>query len=171
MVRFLSATRWHKLMNRSLLRGFTLVETMMVVTIIGILAGLTVVTLAGLRNKDALSRATQQIYDDLLLMRGRAVATSKTHRLRFLSDTSWVMEDYDTSWVATGGTRNMPANTNLMSGSLTNAGSNLEATSRGIFQFQGGATGSPYVSLESRGVSQTKSIYVYTGGAIEIRTQ
>jgi len=163
-------------MTRITKSGFTLTELMLTVVIVGIMGGLTIATVVGMRYKDALTRATQQVYDDLILIRSQAVSTSKTHRIRFISDTSWVLEYYNTdlstpAWVEKSSTRTMPGSTNLMSGSLTNAGSNLESTSRGIFQFQNGATGSPYVSIETQGVTQTKSIYVYTGGAIEIQTQ
>lgn len=163
-------------MNRTFRSGFTLVEIMMALAIISILAGATIATIAGMRQKDTLTRGTQLIYDDLLLIRAQAVSTAKTHRIRFTSDTSWLLEFYDTTlstpaWVQRGGARNMPGDTNLMTGSLANAGSNLEATGRGLFQFQNNATGTPYISIESRGASQTKSLYVYTGGAVEIRTQ
>ncbi|MCB0308047.1 MAG: type II secretion system protein [Bdellovibrionales bacterium] len=163
-------------MNRKHTNGFTLTELMVTMVIIGTLCGLLIATILGMRGKDAISNTAQMIYDDLITIRSRAVATARVHRIRFISDTSWVKEYYEStnsppSWVQMGDIRHMPNDTNLIAGALDNAGGNLESTARGLFQFQNGASGTPYVSLEAKGSTQTKSIYVYTGGAIEIRTQ
>ncbi|MFH1263025.1 MAG: prepilin-type N-terminal cleavage/methylation domain-containing protein [Pseudomonadota bacterium] len=160
-------------MNRN--RGFSLVEVIVTVTIIAGLLGLGVATLSGLRQRDSLDRASSLVYDDLILIRSKAIAVGKTHRIRWTSETQWVLEYYDdtlfpASWVQFSQNRQMPNDIYLMTESFSNAGSNLEATARGIYQFQNGKTGSPYLTIEGVGVARTKSFYVYTGGAIEIRT-
>jgi type II secretory pathway pseudopilin PulG len=156
-------------------RGISLVEIVVVLTIVAALVGLAIATLSGTKRQDNVDRAAEVVYQDLIQMRSKAISTGKTHRLRWTSDTQWLLELYDDTlstpaWVQMGPGRQMPSDTYLMSGSLVNAGSNLEATSRGIFQFQNGKTGTPYITIEGLGVSRTKSFYVYTGGAIEIKT-
>lgn len=148
---------------------------MIVVAIIGVSAGVFVITMSGLRGKNSIDRAAQQVFDDLLYIRSRAVSSAQTHRLRWISDHEWILEYYNSTlstpaWIQTSTNREMPTNTYLMNGSLSNAGANLESTARGLFQFQNGSTGSPYITIETLGVSKTKSIYVYTGGAIELKT-
>jgi type II secretory pathway pseudopilin PulG len=151
------------------------VEVVVVLTIVATLVSLAIITLSGTRSQDSVDRAADTVYQDLIQMRSKAISTTKTHRIRWISDTQWAVEFYDDTlstpaWLQTGPNRQMPNDTYLMSGSFANAGSNLEATSRGIFQFQNGKTGTPYITIEGRGVTRTKSFYVYTGGAVEIRT-
>jgi prepilin-type N-terminal cleavage/methylation domain-containing protein len=156
-------------------KGFSLVETIVALVIVGVLAGIGVVSIVAMRKQDSVDRASGQVQQDLLTIRSQAIASGKLHRLRWISDTQWVLERYDDTlatpaWVQTGDIHRMPNDIYLMSGSLANAGSNLEATPRGTYQFQNGKTGTPYLTIEGVGVSRTKSFYVYTGGAIEIRT-
>ena len=62
----------------------------------------------------------------------------------------------------------MPSDTHLTTTTFANAGSNLQATPRGLFQLVAGAVGTPYVTVETLGYDKTKSIKVDIGGALEI---
>ena len=151
--------------------GFTLVEIMIVIAIIITLGAIFIVTLAGLGSKDNVDRATQAIYDDLIYIRGRAISTNRVLRLNFSSSSQWKVESQDPTtlvWSQIGDVRKMPGDTYLIPSALTNAGSNLTATPRGIYQFSGTSTiNNPYVTVTSLGATRTKSINVDVGGAID----
>jgi hypothetical protein len=58
----------------------------------------------------------------------------------------------------------------MTAASLTNAGTNLNATPRGLYTFLNGALGVPFLTIMALGTSKTKSINVYVGGALEIKS-
>jgi prepilin-type N-terminal cleavage/methylation domain-containing protein len=153
--------------------GFSLIEVIVTLVIVAILTTVFVATLAGSKQGDKIDRATQMIYDDLILIRSRAVSTNADHRLSFSSATAWAIQQYNpatTSWVNVGAPRTMPSDTWLTSTAFTNAGSNLAATPRGLFTFASGATGNPYVTIAGFGTSRTKSVNVFLGGALDVQT-
>ena len=140
----------------------------MTLAIIATLAAVMVSNLSGTKSKDSVDRATQQIYDELVYIRSRAISTNANHRINFLTDDTWKVEQFDgSSWVDSSSVKNFPSNTNLTSTTFANAGSNLEATPRGLFELNG-ADGDPFVTFEGLGYSRTKSINVDVGGAISI---
>ena len=154
--------------------GFTLVEVIITLAILGVLAGIFVGALRGLQSGDSIDRGATLIYNDLLIIRSRALSTNQNHRLNFSSKYAWAIEYYDdatTSWVQSGGNRTMPTDTYLTDSSFTNAGANLYATPRGLFEFQGITVGTPYVKVTGLGASRFKSIYVDVGGAISIQNE
>ncbi len=152
-------------------RGFTLTEIALTLAIIGIVSGLVIATLTGSLSRDDVDRATQGIYDDLIYMRSRAISTNLNHRLNFTADNQWKIESQDATtlvWSAVTDTRKMNTNTNLTSTTYTNAGTNLWATPRGLYSFQGSSSGAPYVTITTLGAGKTKSINVDVGGAVDI---
>lgn len=147
-----------------------MIELIVVLVIIGILGTAVVGTLMGSRSSDSIDRATQSIYNDLVFMRMRAVSTNLTHRIRFISTTTWQLESYNSgtaTWSAIASPRNMPTSTYATSATYTNAGSNLQAQANGLYSFQGGSTGTPFVTITD-GSAKSKSVVVAVGGAISI---
>jgi prepilin-type N-terminal cleavage/methylation domain-containing protein len=158
--------------KRKPLRGLTLIEIVVVLTIVAVLVTIFVANLAGTKSQDHIGRGIQMVYDDLITIRSRALSTNADHRMNFLSTTQWKIQSYDTvaaNWVDVGDERIMPADTYLTSSTFTNAGTNLQAAPRGLFTFLNGATGTPYVTVSGLGAATTKSIYVYVGGALEFK--
>jgi prepilin-type N-terminal cleavage/methylation domain-containing protein len=154
-------------------RGLSLVELVTVLTIVAVLVGIAIATLRGSQTGDYIDRGTQLIYDDLVLIRSRALSTNTDHRLMFLTSATWKVQAYDVAtsgWADVGERHEMPTNTYLTSATFTNAGLNLQASPRGLFTFLNGATGSPYVTVTGLGATKTKSLYVFVGGAIEVKT-
>lgn len=154
-------------------RGFTLVEIIIALAIIGILAGIAVVTVAGLKKGDNIDRGAQLVYDDLIFIRSRSVSTNQDHRVRFSSTSQWYVEAYNettSTWVQVGGVRNMPSDTSLTASTFTNAAANLSAVPRGLYVLTPPCVGTPYVTIGAFGTSKTRSIYVDVGGAIDLRT-
>ena len=149
-------------------RGYSLVEMMVVLGIILAITGAFIVTLAGARSKDKVDQVAQLITNDLLQIRSLSLSANVNFRLNFTALTSWRVEKQNgAAWDIYSDTRMMPSDTYLTSASLTNAAANLYATPRGLFSFQGSATGIPYVTITGLGITQTKSLNVYIGGAIE----
>jgi type II secretory pathway pseudopilin PulG len=156
-------------------RGMTILETVIVLMIVAVLASVMIITLSGMRAKDNVDRGAQSIQDDLLFIRSRAVSTSAMHRLNFTSTIEWKIEMYSAgppeTWTQVGDIRRMPQDTYLTQDTFTNAGVNLRATSRGLFDFLPGATGDPYVTVTGLGATQNKSLNVDVGGAIEVKNE
>ena len=151
--------------------AFTLVEVIVVMAIIAVVASVFIVTLAGLKKTDQIDRTSQQIYDDLIYIRSRAVSTNLNHRLNFYSTTAWALEAYNGStWSNIATNRQMTTNVWLANNTQTTASTNVEATPRGLFTLNNGITGQPYVTVGGMGTSKLKSIWVHVGGAIEFRT-
>jgi prepilin-type N-terminal cleavage/methylation domain-containing protein len=158
---------------KSLQKGFTIFELLITLAIVGILTGTFVATWMGSKATDEIDRTAQRIYDDLVYMRSRAISVNQLHRMNFTSDSSWQLEEYDevaTTWSIVDEVRNMHPDINLTSITFANAGANLEAATSGLYAFQGSAVGTPFVTLESSSSSNTKSIIVAVGGALEFQT-
>ena len=152
-------------------RGFTLIETMLVLAIIGVLGGVFMLSLTGLKGGDSIDRGAQSIYDDLIFIRGRAISANQNHRLNFYSTSAWALQAFNgTTWSNISTNRTMPTSTFLTNTSQANASTNIEATPRGLYSFNNSATGTPYVVISGTGTSKTKSINLYVGGAIELQT-
>lgn len=148
-----------------------MIELIVVLVIIATMAGIFIATLSGTRSGDNIDRGAQSIYDDLILIRSRALSANTNHRLNFSSQTSWKIQMYNSttsSWDDVGEVRNMPGDTYLDTASFSNAGSNLVATPRGLFEFNG-ANGRPYVTVTGLGATKTKSVWVEAGGAIALK--
>jgi Tfp pilus assembly protein FimT len=144
-------------------------EIVIVLVIIATLTSIFIATMMGLRSGDAIDRAAQSVYDDLIYIRSRAVSANQNHRLNFTSTSQWAVQMYNgTAWSSVAPTRTMPGNTFLTNASYTNAGSNVEATPRGLFTFNNNASGRPYVVVTGTGTSKTKTVNVEVGGALEI---
>ena len=153
-------------------RGFTMIEILIVVAIIVLLAGLTIATILGMQHSDDISRGAQQIYDDLITIRSRAITMNTNHRINFLSTSQWRLEAYNsttTNWDVVSDLRRMPLNTYLTNESYNNALTNLNATPRGLFNFLNGKSGEPFVTIMAMGTSNVKLVNVYVGGAVEIK--
>lgn len=161
----------HNKTNKS--RGFSLVEIAVVLGIIGVLAAVFLTTLQGSRTTDTINSAVQQIYDDLITIRSKSVSTNKNHRINFLSTSTWRIEVYNeasSTWDVESGVKTMAADTYLTDTSFANAGANLSATPRGLFVFGGSSIGTPYVTVTGLGATNTRSLYVHVGGAIDKQT-
>ena len=158
-------------LNCQKIKGFSLVEMLVVLIIISGLVVAAITTLSGLKSKEKVDIVAQSIMNDLIQIRSRALTTNQAYRMSFITTTSWRLQRNNSgTWIDDSDVRNMPADTFITSASLTNAGSNLEASARGLYGFVGAASGSPYVTISGVGVSQTRSIHVYIGGAIEKQT-
>ncbi|MCB0327055.1 MAG: prepilin-type N-terminal cleavage/methylation domain-containing protein [Bdellovibrionales bacterium] len=149
-------------------RGFSMIELLItMVVIIGLISG-TILSLGGLQDKDELDQAATQISNDLLFIRSKSVSSITEYRVNFTSETEWQVEFYDdatSTWTLQGTVRSLPSGIELTDESLVNVGSNLVATPRGIFEFQNGADGDPFLILE--GNSKNISISVDSGGTVE----
>jgi len=153
--------------NRNAL-GFSLVEIMLTLAIAGGVLALFVMNLSGLKSIDKADQAVQAITTDLLQMRSMALSKNVDYRINFLTTSSWRLERNDLgTWVVVTDTRYMPSQTYLTSATFANAGLNLWATPRGLYTFNNGAIGTPFVTVTGIGVTQTRSLNVYVGGAIE----
>jgi len=69
--------------------GFTLLELLVVVAIIGLMAGLTLPHLRGFTKSNAMSAATRQILDDIAYARQRAIANRSTVYMVFVPPAPW----------------------------------------------------------------------------------
>jgi prepilin-type N-terminal cleavage/methylation domain-containing protein len=154
-------------------RGVSMVELVIALTIVAILAGVFIASIVGLKSSDNIDRVAQQIYNDLLTIRSAAITQNRNQRINFASAGQWRIEAFNAptnAWIPMGDVRYAPTDTYLTSSSYQNALSNLEATPRGLFQFNSGAIGAPFVVVTGLGTSKTKSINVHVGGEIELRT-
>ena len=154
--------------------GVTLIEIVIAGIIVAVLTVAFAATWMGSKTADHINRAAQQIYDDLIAIRSRAISVNAVHRLNFINDSQWQLEFYNegtSAWETYGSTvRSMHSTVNLTAATLTNAAANLEAETSGLYNFQNSATGDPYVTIEGSGYSYTRSIVVAVGGAIEFET-
>lgn len=73
-----------RLTQRSAMRAFTLMELLLVITIIGILAGLSAPIFRGLGAADKVTVGGRQLLDDLSYARSKAIATRSTVYMVFL---------------------------------------------------------------------------------------
>jgi prepilin-type N-terminal cleavage/methylation domain-containing protein len=154
-------------------RGMTLVEIMIALAIIGIMATVFVTNILSSALGDKIDRAAQTLHNDLAYIRMRSVSTNTRHRIRFISTTEYRLEIYNggappNDWSQFGLARHFPSDTYVTMDSFTNAGSNLESTGRGLYDFQNGMSGDPYVIIEGLGANKSRSLRVFTGGAIQI---
>lgn len=154
-------------------RAFSLVEILVALTIIGIVSTMFIASIYTGALGDNISRAANAIYGDLVFMRMRAVSLNTRHRIHFTSTTEWRVEmatglssPYD--WEVVGSYRRMPNDTYLTSAAYANAATSLEAKPNGLYEFQGGATGAPFATIQGLGIEKTKSIQVAAGGAVQI---
>jgi prepilin-type N-terminal cleavage/methylation domain-containing protein len=76
------------------IRGFTLLELMMVITIIGFIAALTSPHVRGFGQANSMSAATRQLLDDVALARQRAMVNRSTVYMVFLPPMFWTNQAY-----------------------------------------------------------------------------
>lgn len=68
------------------IKGFTLIETMVIVAIIGVLAGLTIPSFAGYLQRQKVIGARNQLMADMQYARSIAIARRTTFRMEFQPD-------------------------------------------------------------------------------------
>lgn len=149
-------------------RGFTLLEIIIGMVVIGILATAGTVTLTGLLQRNSLQKGTDMLRNDVIFMRSRAVSILKTHRLTLLSNSSYVVEQYDSAaatWSYVTLVRNLPVNVVIRAYDVTNKASSLEFPSNGLPNFNGKAA-DPFYTVIYTLTDERKGIYIEPGGAI-----
>ena len=144
--------------NRS---GFTLVEMMVVIAIVGIIAAAVVPNFIGWRNNAKLSQAARQVYSDLQTARTTAIKTNST-----------VSVDFDTganNYTLRGKVRGLPAGVVLSNVNFTASGNvatfNNLGFGRTFFDAQNGGT----ITVTLAGGQRSSTIQVDTSGNIRIQ--
>ena len=73
-------------------RGFTMIEILIVLAVLGILTGIAVSNLLGFRQRLDLDKAVEQLTQDLQHCRALSLAKSRVCRVRFLSSERYLVE-------------------------------------------------------------------------------
>jgi prepilin-type N-terminal cleavage/methylation domain-containing protein len=76
------------------LRAFTLLELMLVITIIGFIAGMTLSHIGNFGQANSMTSATRQLLDDVALARQRAIVSRSTVYMVFLPPMFWTNTAY-----------------------------------------------------------------------------
>lgn len=77
------------------MKGFTLVEMLVVIAIVGILAGLAVTSFAGLSRKYRIDNQTRRMHSDLTKVRTMAMAKGRSHFIALTADGYTAYDDSD----------------------------------------------------------------------------
>lgn len=144
--------------NRS---GFTLMEMMVVIAIVGIIAAAVVPNFIGWRNNAKVSQAARQIYSDLQTARTTAIKTNSTVSIDFDTGTN--------SYTLNGRERNLPAGVVLSNVNFTASGNVATFNNLGFGRtfFDAPNDGSVTVTLANG--QRTSTILVETAGNIRIQ--
>jgi type II secretion system protein H len=146
-------------------QGFSLIELLIVMMIIGIIAGLAVVGLRGLRND--LGNSASQLEAQVKLARARAMTTTRAYRLVQVSDkrieAEWSFRcSDDNGW--TNDARiwfELPTRVEISETQKVQDNIIICFTSRGI------ATTNPVLTLQDN-KGDTAELEIFLGGAVEV---
>lgn len=152
--------------------GFTLVELIITLVIVGLLVGVSLMTISGTLPTFKLSKASRELFNSMLMAKSKAVSLNKNYRLNVINSTSFKIQYYDTgAWVDDGGITTLPPDISIPTSPfnyVTNCSTNLEFTSRGILNVLNGAQTNPFIIVKNTINNQQKSITVNIGGNIDI---
>ena len=147
-------------------QGFTLIELLIVIAIIGIMAGLAVVGLRGLRND--LGNSTSELEGQVKLIRSKAMTTTRAYRLVTAADgrieAEWSERCSDTNGWQKDGTVWMELSERVSLTDTQNVTNNVLIcfTSRGL------ASTNPILTLQD-GKGDTAEVEIFIGGGVEVR--
>lgn len=99
-------------------RGFTLVELLVTISVIGILAAISIPSVARSSGSHRVVEQTRRVHSDLVEARARAVAEQRVYRVQFFNGNSWRIQFEETPGVfaVLGATRTLPEGITLAVG-------------------------------------------------------
>jgi prepilin-type N-terminal cleavage/methylation domain-containing protein len=152
--------------------GFTLVELIVTLVIIGVVAAAAIMTIAGSMPNIKLDRGVRALFDSMQLGRSKAVSMNRTYRLNILTDRTFKLEwDNAGTWTQDGMVETLPGDIVIPTSPfnyLTNSLTNLQFTSRGLLNVLNSAQLEPFIAVKNINNNQIKTISVNIGGTITI---
>lgn len=149
-------------------RGFTLVELFIVISVLGILVGLTVATVGGLRRQLTLEDAANTFSQDLQTCRTKALSWGDNCRVRFLNAGTYVVERKTSTGYTVLLTRTLPSSlafSNVSSGAWIEFDSRTLMATSPDFPTVGSGVSAPEVRLRSG--SKTLRLVLSMTGAVK----
>ena len=153
-------------MKKSSVGGFTIIEIMIVIAIIGIMAGIAAPNFMDYLKSQRLSGATIQVYGDLMNARQQAVTENKKIIVEFVNDHQYrFVRDNDASENITTGDETG----NLRDIHPDYADVTFSTSFNPVFRPNG--TGkNPVITMTSTSTGKTKCVTISTAGRIRIST-